>query len=115
MLLLLLACASSSSDSAARLDEVPSVRPAECSDAPSVTWDGWGEGFATTWCQPCHSATTEERNGAPPGVDFDTEAELRFWADAVRQTVLEDGTMPVGGGVSEKNAALLETLLDCGL
>jgi uncharacterized membrane protein len=113
--MLLLACEGAPLDSAARLDAVPSVRPAECADAPSVTWDGWGEGFVTTWCQACHSATTEERNDSPLGVDFDTEADLRFWADSVRRTVLEDGTMPVGGGVSEETAVLLETLLDCGL
>lgn len=115
MLVLLLGCGGGASDSAGRLDAVPDLRPEECADAPAVSWDGWGEGFFTTWCQACHSATTGERNGAPPGVDFDTEAELVFWAEAVRRTVLEEGTMPVGGGVSEEDAVLLGVLLDCGL
>ena len=59
--------------------------------------------------------TPPERNGAPEGVDFDSEADLLYWSLSVRRTVLEDGSMPVGGGLSADDAALLEALLDCGL
>jgi cytochrome c5 len=114
LLLLLLACGDASTDSAAPLGE-DSSEPSDCADAPGVTWESWGEGFFTTWCQACHTVTTVERNGAPPGVDFDTEADVVFWSASVRQAVLEAGTMPVGGGLSKDDTVLLETLLDCGL
>jgi len=118
MLLLMLACGDKTIgdktiETASPLDSAEPV--IDCTDAPGVTWESWGEGFFMTWCQPCHSATTLERNGAPEGVDFDTEANIVFWAESIRRTVLEQGSMPIGGGLSKDDAVLLEALLDCGL
>ena len=117
MLLLLLACSDKAAEETGALVDTggDTAVDGDCVDAPAVTWQSWGEGFFTTWCQPCHSATTPERNGAPEGVDFDSEADLLYWSASVRRTVLEDGSMPVGGGLSADDAALLEALLDCGL
>ena len=84
-----------------------------CAAAPAVSWSGWGEGFFITWCQACHSATTAERNGAPEGVDFDTAAEVLRWRDQIDRVVLSEGSMPVGGGLSDDDLALLELLLWC--
>ena len=88
---------------------------AECTDAPGVTWENWGEGFFITWCQACHSAISADRNGAPEGINFDTEAEVRTWTASIQHTVLEEGSMPMGGGLGDKDRALLEFLLACGL
>lgn len=48
-------------------------------------------------------------------MDFDTEDEVVALQDRVRQRVLVDATMPVGGGVYDDDLVLLEALLDCGL
>lgn len=88
---------------------------AGCADAPEVNWVSFGEGFFTTYCRACHSATTQNRFGAPEGIDFDTLAEVRQYQDLVRTTVLEDESMPVGGGVFESDLILLDSFLSCGL
>ncbi len=88
--------------------------PEECADAPEVTWDNHGHAFVTTYCVSCHSAhNTTQRYGAPIGVDFDTEDDLLRQADRVRVRVLEEQTMPVGGGVFEDDRYLLQMYLDC--
>jgi len=86
-----------------------------CVDTYQVTWENWGEGFFTTYCQSCHSVTSSDRLGAPEGIDFDTEEDLITWRDSVERVVLENQTMPVGGGVYEEDLLLLEMLLSCGL
>jgi len=86
-----------------------------CAGAPTVTWENWGEGFFITWCQACHSAISENRNGAPEGIDFDTADDVRLWTTSIQRTVLEDGTMPMGGGLSEDDRMLLTYLIECGL
>lgn len=87
---------------------------AECetdSGAPSPTWASWGEPFFDTWCQPCHATDTPQRYGAPVGVSFDTEAATQQQASAIRSSVLEQGRMPVGGGLSEGDRARLAAWL----
>ena len=59
--------------------------------------------------------TSSDRLGAPEGIDFDTEEDLITWRDSVERVVLENQTMPVGGGVYEEDLLLLEMLLSCGL
>jgi hypothetical protein len=61
-----------------------------CEDAYGVTWESWGEGFFLTYCRSCHSATASDRLGAPAGVDFDTEADVAQWSEAIRRAVLEE-------------------------
>ena len=114
---LLLACSGGGEETGAAVADTveDTAVVADCTDAPAVTWESWGEGFFTTWCQPCHSATTTDRSGAPEGIDFDTASDVRFWKAAVRRTVLEDGTMPLGGGLSDADAELLAVLLDLSL
>ncbi len=106
MLLLLLACSGTPADSGL---------PRACDTGPTVTWETFGEGFFTTYCQPCHSATTPNRAGAPEGVDFDTNEQVRAQVDRVRVRVLEQLDMPVGGGVDEDDLLLLDRYLECGL
>ena len=82
--------------------------------AEIVTWESWGEGFFRTYCEGCHSSTPLDRHGAPDGMDFDTLEGVKSWAGPIRDTVLVDGTMPLGGGVSEDELALLDDFLTCG-
>ena len=86
-----------------------------CLDAAPVTWNNWGDGFNTTWCQPCHSVTSSDRYGAPENVNLDTYDDVVLWQDAIRRTVLEAESMPVGGGLTDEDRALLQDFLDCGL
>ena len=89
---------------------------ASCDTAAyDVTWDGWGDGFFSTYCRACHSSGSEERYGAPESVNFDTRADVVQWRESIRRTVLEDATMPVGGGVYDDDLLLLDLLLTCGL
>jgi hypothetical protein len=97
-------------DSAGGADSGPA---SGCEDAPEVTWTSWGDGFFASYCRSCHSVDSPNRFGAPAGVDFDTEAQVGDWLDRIRARTLEEGTMPVGGGVLEADLLLLGWLLDC--
>lgn len=77
----------------------------------TLTWAAFGQGFVTTYCTSCHAAGTANRRGAPDGVDFDSEADLIAWGERVRARVLDEGTMPLGGGVLSEDLALLDRYL----
>lgn len=106
LLLLTLACADPE-------DSAEAEPPAACADAPDVTWDNFGYGFFLTYCNSCHSRNTADRRGAPDGVDFDTEADLVQWKERVNVRVLQEGTMPLGGGVYSDELELLQVMLAC--
>jgi uncharacterized membrane protein len=106
VLLLWLGCAGDEVDSSA----------AYCAEAPDVTWGGFVHGFVVTYCTSCHSVNnTEGRYGAPEGVDFDSEADMVDQAARVRVRVLEEASMPIGGGVYEADLSLLDAYLTCKL
>jgi uncharacterized membrane protein len=107
MLFLLIAC---NGDKPATTE-----KPAECATAPEVTYENWGKGFFLTWCGACHSSTSAERSGAPEGVDFDSLSKIQEWQDRIEARVLEEQSMPLGGGVYEEDLQLLEVFLKCGL
>jgi hypothetical protein len=46
-------------------------------------------------------------------VDFDVEDDLLRHGARVRARVLDEGTMPIGGGVPEDELARLDTYLSC--
>ncbi len=102
LLALLLACAPSPTDTAT-----------DCAAMPDVTWDGWGQGFFLTYCGACHSGSTQNRHGAPADQVFDTWTQVQEREEDIRQSVLIDGTMPLGGGVYEDDLDRLEVLLTC--
>ncbi len=103
-MLLLLACGGGSDTGSASL----------CDDAPVVTWDNFGDGFVTENCQPCHASTSEDRNGAPTGVVFDTREETLAQADAILAVATGPApTMPPQGGVTDDDRTLLSYWLTC--
>ena len=105
-ILCFLSCSSKTTDSA--------VPTADCTtvDSADVTWDSWAQGFFMTWCQSCHSATTQDRHGAPAGIDFDTESEVMVWRDRIIIRVIEAQSMPLGGGLSSDDLTLLQRYFD---
>lgn len=108
LLLLALGCTG-----AGTVDTAVSTDP--CADGPRVTYTNWGRGFFLNYCTSCHSAAAPNRYGAPDTVDFDTEEQVVTFAAAIRRAVLEEETMPVGGGVYDDDLVLLDQLLTCGL
>ena len=106
LLTLLLACAGPG-------DSASSDNSAACADAPDVRWDNWGHGFFLTYCGACHSSGSANRNGAPEDVNFDTEADVVAWKDRIQVRVLDESTMPMGGGVYPEDLDLLKVMLAC--
>lgn len=94
------------------VDAVDSVDP--CAEE-ARTWQSWGAGFFANYCRSCHSVDAPYRYSAPEGVDFDTLEQVRQWEASIRTLVLEERTMPVGGGVPEADLLGLEAFLACGL
>lgn len=88
---------------------------ATCDSGPDVTWPNFADGFFATYCRSCHSASAVDRRDAPPTVNFDTAAEVRDLEERVRVRVIEEGTMPAGGGVTEDDLLLLQRYLDCSI
>lgn len=108
LLALLLAC------------EGPKTETAETADACDsldydVTWANFGDGFFSNYCRGCHSADTPDRYDAPEGIDFDTIEDVRQWESLIRYTVIDQQTMPLGGGVYDQDLEFLGYFLDCGL
>lgn len=82
-------------------------------DPAAVTWDNWGEDFFTSYCDSCHSARTPDRRGAPESAVFDTEAQVVAQLSRVQARVLDEETMPLGGGVFPDDLILLAAYIKC--
>lgn len=104
---LLLACAAAPQDSDTGLVRDTS----DCPTDPTLSWQSWGHGFFLTYCNSCHAEGSAERHGAPPGIDFDTQDKVQAQLGRVRVRVLDQGDMPLGGGVSADDLILLERYL----
>lgn len=106
MLFLLLSCSSGESDSAV-----------SCDRDPPLSYDNFGGAFLATHCIGCHSVLHEGalREGAPPGIDLNTYADVLALADRIEVRTLLSLDMPPGGGPSEAERALLEEWLYCSV
>ena len=109
ILALLLACTGAPPEDTARTPATAAL----CVGPSAVTWDNWGEDFFTTYCDACHSSRTPDRRGAPESAVFDTEAETIAQIARVRARVLEEETMPLGGGVFDDDLSLLRPWVEC--
>lgn len=86
----------------------------ECSDDEVlVNWENWGGGFFAGYCRSCHSAGTPDRRGAPEGMDFDTLEQVLSYRAAIEGSVVDEGTMPYGGGLPSEELTRLQTFLAC--
>lgn len=65
-------------------------------------------------CSSCHTDGLfgTARHGAPAGVDFDTEDDVRQHSESIRQAALVDDAMPPPHGLALCERATLETYLD---
>jgi len=86
-----------------------------CGQGYDLTWDNWGSSFFATYCDSCHAASSPNRFGAPEHATFDTLEEVEAWSTVIYLMVLEDETMPLGGGVYEEDLFLLDVFLTCSL
>ena len=80
-----------------------------------TSWLNTGRPFFRTYCTSCHAEDATERFGAPEGVDFDSEQDVQDYEERIYIRVLDEGTMPLGGGIPEEDLELLEIYLECGL
>jgi len=87
-----------------------------CEDPPyTLGWGNFGDGFMADYCRACHAAQAVERFEAPEEVNFDTEADVVRWGERIRVRVLDEASMPVGGGVTSQDAERLDLYLSCTL
>lgn len=91
-----------------------SASASACSENEAlVTWENWGAGFFAGYCRSCHSAGTPDRRGAPEGMDFETLEQVQLYRAAIEASVVDDETMPYGGGLPSEELARLQTFLRC--
>jgi cytochrome c5 len=87
-----------------------------CDQAPVVTYESFGRGFLTTYCNGCHAGAVTSRQGAPPDVVFDDAEQARAWADRIlARSFPDDGVapMPPAGGLVPEDADRAWIWLHC--
>jgi hypothetical protein len=77
-LLLALAALVSASCNSVTLDEWPCPP-----GGTTLTYENFGAGFFSSYCNRCHSAPDSDRQGAPDDEVFDTLAEIRAHQDVI--------------------------------
>jgi uncharacterized membrane protein len=114
-MLLLAACGGESVDSAKGAGTTDSASAVCVTDTGGgyPTWSGFGEAFFAGRCASCHAATAPDRFGAPEAVSFDTEEQVVRLLDSVQRVILDDASMPPGGGLHEDELRELQWYLDC--
>jgi hypothetical protein len=90
---------------------------APCDEQPVLTYDTFGRGFLSTYCDGCHGSAVVERQGAPASVVFDTHEQALALGDRIlARAAPTDGsepTMPPVGGVTEADRERLLVWLGC--
>ena len=85
-----------------------------CDEAPFVSYETYGKGFLEENCQGCHASTTNNRNGAPDDVVFDSRGDVLVNAELILETVTaESPTMPPEGGISDEERGMVNVWLKC--
>ncbi len=87
-----------------------------CDDAPVITYETFGRGFLSTYCNGCHGAEAVDRQNAPADVVFDTRAQATDWADRIYTRVFPtEGTtpMPPAGGIVPDDEERARIWLTC--
>lgn len=95
-------------------ESAPEADPACGPDVPLESWETFGQGFLSTYCQGCHASESADRHGAPPNVVFDTAADSETWRDQILDAVTSDPPrMPPAGGVPDDERERLRIWLTC--
>ena len=94
-------------------------------DQSYLTYDNFGEPFMSNWCRGCHSSAIpmtpdpDMRQGAPPSVNFDTQADVVQFRDQIQMQAVDPTMtpkpMPPAGGPPADERALLAEWLQCGV
>lgn len=96
------------------LGEAGAAESTSCADAPSVTWETFGEGFVTTHCQGCHASESLDRRDAPDAIIFDEEEDVLALKKAILESAgADEPTMPPSGGTTEEERIRLRIWLRC--
>lgn len=93
------------------------VDPDTC-ETSYLAYDNFGAPFVVNWCRGCHSSTVPAgmRQKAPIDVNFDTEADVREWAERIgARAAGSKPTMPPAGGPTADERQLLAEWLACGM
>ena len=119
MIWLWLAACGATTDPPTKADPPADTDPpvADTADGCSnITWATAGGPVLLTWCAPCHASglPRAQRQGAPVGVDLDTQAGALQWADRVEAVLSGPApTMPPAGGPTQAERARLFAWLRC--
>lgn len=91
-----------------------------CGREVQLTYENFGKSFMGTHCNGCHSSiiAPAQRRGAPPTVNFDTYGDILAQVERVEQRVIiapQEGlpAMPIGGGPTDEELAMLDEWLQC--
>lgn len=99
-------------------DPLPSaIEGRECPPGSVLTGENFGRPFLLTWCNGCHSAElpANGRQGAPVGVDFDTDEGVRQHLQRIYARAADNNaTMPPAAGPGLEERELLGEWLACG-
>jgi uncharacterized membrane protein len=88
----------------------------KCSEQPVITYDTFGRGFLSAYCDGCHGSAVTDRQEAPEDVVFDSHDGAVEWAERIlARAGPSDGepTMPPAGGVAPADAERLVIWLTC--
>ncbi|MBX7084005.1 MAG: hypothetical protein K1X88_32655 [Nannocystaceae bacterium] len=87
-----------------------------CDEVPVITYDTFGAGFLSTYCNGCHGALVADRKGAPAEAVFDSREQAAAYAEKIlARRDPPEGVMPMppAGGVTDDDAVRLEIWLQC--
>lgn len=87
-----------------------------CDDVPVITYDTFGAGFLSTYCNGCHGSQVLDRKGAPEDVVFDTREQVTPLAERIlarRMPPMGVMPMPPAGGVTMDDDVRLHIWLTC--
>ncbi|MEO0600192.1 MAG: hypothetical protein AAF211_02080 [Myxococcota bacterium] len=96
-------------------DEGEMAEADPCASGPVLTWSNFGQGFLIENCQACHASKSDNRQGAPESVFFDTEEDAWGLADRIlARGTGESPDMPPQDGIDADDRERLELWLTCG-
>jgi uncharacterized membrane protein len=107
----LIACAASTTDTGTSSEDTADA--VEQAPQCNASWNAWASGFFSTYCTSCHHPNSENRHGAPIGINFHARTNAENQTDPIRARVLNSQDMPLGGGVPVDELVQLDAWLTC--